>query len=104
MAGQTGRLQGQDRSAVTCPSSSHARRCLICAIPLPLRNCTGTMTPRGRAGVPPRLRDWPDTDRCEVMLGGPAGLPAKTRDQLIMAHTCRCQSRVRSPLNLSTDN
>ncbi|KAG8320799.1 hypothetical protein J6590_060758 [Homalodisca vitripennis] len=29
MAGQTGRLQGQDRSAVTCPSSSHARRCLI---------------------------------------------------------------------------
>ncbi|KAG8270345.1 hypothetical protein J6590_087434 [Homalodisca vitripennis] len=29
MAGQTGRLQGQDRSEVTCPSSSHARRCLI---------------------------------------------------------------------------
>ncbi|KAG8289845.1 hypothetical protein J6590_096101 [Homalodisca vitripennis] len=29
MAGQAGRLQGQDRSAVTCPSSSHARRCLI---------------------------------------------------------------------------
>ncbi|KAG8278104.1 hypothetical protein J6590_027359 [Homalodisca vitripennis] len=28
-AGQAGRLQGQDRSAVTCPSSSHARRCLI---------------------------------------------------------------------------
>ncbi|KAG8337123.1 hypothetical protein J6590_031101 [Homalodisca vitripennis] len=26
MAGQAGRLQGQDRSAVTCPSSSHARR------------------------------------------------------------------------------
>ncbi|KAG8271429.1 hypothetical protein J6590_062943 [Homalodisca vitripennis] len=30
MAGQAGRLQGQDRTAVTCPSSSHARRCLIC--------------------------------------------------------------------------
>ncbi|KAG8292749.1 hypothetical protein J6590_031728 [Homalodisca vitripennis] len=30
MAGQAGRLQGQDRSAVTCPSSSHAR--LICNI------------------------------------------------------------------------
>ncbi|KAG8271359.1 hypothetical protein J6590_064671 [Homalodisca vitripennis] len=29
MAGQAGRLQGQDRSAVTCPSSRHARRCLI---------------------------------------------------------------------------
>ncbi|KAG8320915.1 hypothetical protein J6590_057308 [Homalodisca vitripennis] len=29
MAGQAGRLQGQDRSAVTYPSSSHARRCLI---------------------------------------------------------------------------
>ncbi|KAG8270726.1 gustatory receptor [Homalodisca vitripennis] len=29
MAGQAGRLQGQDRSAVTCPNSSHARRCLI---------------------------------------------------------------------------
>ncbi|KAG8295440.1 hypothetical protein J6590_080305, partial [Homalodisca vitripennis] len=29
MTGQAGRLQGQDRSAVTCPSSSHARRCLI---------------------------------------------------------------------------
>ncbi|KAG8320205.1 hypothetical protein J6590_074367 [Homalodisca vitripennis] len=29
MAGQAGRLQGQDRSVVTCPSSSHARRCLI---------------------------------------------------------------------------
>ncbi|KAG8285982.1 hypothetical protein J6590_070329 [Homalodisca vitripennis] len=29
MAGQAGRLQGQDRSAVTCPSSSHALRCLI---------------------------------------------------------------------------
>ncbi|KAG8316401.1 hypothetical protein J6590_051493 [Homalodisca vitripennis] len=29
MAGQAGRLQGQDRSAVTCPSSSHARRCWI---------------------------------------------------------------------------
>ncbi|KAG8318823.1 hypothetical protein J6590_104876, partial [Homalodisca vitripennis] len=29
MAGQAGRLQGQDRSAVTCPSSNHARRCLI---------------------------------------------------------------------------
>ncbi|KAG8300057.1 hypothetical protein J6590_085743 [Homalodisca vitripennis] len=29
MAGQAGRLQGQDRSAVTCPSSSYARRCLI---------------------------------------------------------------------------
>ncbi|KAG8262219.1 hypothetical protein J6590_057076 [Homalodisca vitripennis] len=27
--GQAGRLQGQDRSAVTCPSSGHARRCLI---------------------------------------------------------------------------
>ncbi|KAG8269172.1 hypothetical protein J6590_004467 [Homalodisca vitripennis] len=26
MAGQAGRLQGQDRLAVTCPSSSHARR------------------------------------------------------------------------------
>ncbi|KAG8330301.1 hypothetical protein J6590_066439 [Homalodisca vitripennis] len=29
MAGQAGRLQGQDRSAVTHPSSSHARRCLM---------------------------------------------------------------------------
>ncbi|KAG8284697.1 hypothetical protein J6590_097376, partial [Homalodisca vitripennis] len=29
MAGQAGCLQGQDRSAVTHPSSSHARRCLI---------------------------------------------------------------------------
>ncbi|KAG8260605.1 hypothetical protein J6590_093282 [Homalodisca vitripennis] len=29
MAGQAGCLQGQDRSAVTYPSSSHARRCLI---------------------------------------------------------------------------
>ncbi|KAG8304343.1 hypothetical protein J6590_096282, partial [Homalodisca vitripennis] len=29
MPGQAGRLQGQDRSAVTCPSCSHARRCLI---------------------------------------------------------------------------
>ncbi|KAG8318386.1 hypothetical protein J6590_006702 [Homalodisca vitripennis] len=29
MAGQTGRLQGQDRSAATHPSSSHALRCLI---------------------------------------------------------------------------
>ncbi|KAG8272636.1 hypothetical protein J6590_037931 [Homalodisca vitripennis] len=29
MAGQAGRLQGQDRSAVTYPSSGHARRCLI---------------------------------------------------------------------------
>ncbi|KAG8283997.1 hypothetical protein J6590_003689, partial [Homalodisca vitripennis] len=29
MAGQLGCLQGQDRSAVTDPSSSHARRCLI---------------------------------------------------------------------------
>ncbi|KAG8336558.1 hypothetical protein J6590_042075 [Homalodisca vitripennis] len=29
MAGQVGCLQGQDRSAVTHPSSSHARRCLI---------------------------------------------------------------------------
>ncbi|KAG8314358.1 hypothetical protein J6590_094411 [Homalodisca vitripennis] len=29
MAGQAGRLQGQDRSAVTCPSSGHTRRCLI---------------------------------------------------------------------------
>ncbi|KAG8302376.1 hypothetical protein J6590_034689 [Homalodisca vitripennis] len=28
MAGQAGCLQGQDRSAVTHPSSSHARRCL----------------------------------------------------------------------------
>ncbi|KAG8269697.1 hypothetical protein J6590_101911 [Homalodisca vitripennis] len=27
MAGQAGCLQGQDRSAVTHPSSSHARRC-----------------------------------------------------------------------------
>ncbi|KAG8278549.1 hypothetical protein J6590_016805 [Homalodisca vitripennis] len=33
MTGQAGRLQGQDRSAVTCPSSSHARRCLICGRP-----------------------------------------------------------------------
>ncbi|KAG8316486.1 hypothetical protein J6590_049610 [Homalodisca vitripennis] len=30
MAGQAGCLQGQDRSAVNHPSSSHARRCLIC--------------------------------------------------------------------------
>ncbi|KAG8240985.1 hypothetical protein J6590_097235, partial [Homalodisca vitripennis] len=30
MAGQAGCLQGQDRSAVTHPSSSHARRCLTC--------------------------------------------------------------------------
>ncbi|KAG8263702.1 hypothetical protein J6590_027635 [Homalodisca vitripennis] len=29
MAGQAGYLQGKDRSAVTHPSSSHARRCLI---------------------------------------------------------------------------
>ncbi|KAG8294299.1 hypothetical protein J6590_106138, partial [Homalodisca vitripennis] len=29
MAGQAGRLQGQDRSAVTYPSSGHSRRCLI---------------------------------------------------------------------------
>ncbi|KAG8276225.1 hypothetical protein J6590_069912 [Homalodisca vitripennis] len=29
MAGQAGCLQGQYRSAVTHPSSSHARRCLI---------------------------------------------------------------------------
>ncbi|KAG8280058.1 hypothetical protein J6590_090707 [Homalodisca vitripennis] len=29
MAGQAGRLQGQDRSAVNYPSSGHARRCLI---------------------------------------------------------------------------
>ncbi|KAG8278384.1 hypothetical protein J6590_021285 [Homalodisca vitripennis] len=29
MAGQAGRLQGQDRTAVACPSSGHARRCLI---------------------------------------------------------------------------
>ncbi|KAG8334030.1 hypothetical protein J6590_098523 [Homalodisca vitripennis] len=29
MAGQAGCFQGQDRSAVTYPSSSHARRCLI---------------------------------------------------------------------------
>ncbi|KAG8262083.1 hypothetical protein J6590_060528 [Homalodisca vitripennis] len=29
MAGQAGRLQGQNRSAVTYPSSGHARRCLI---------------------------------------------------------------------------
>ncbi|KAG8296094.1 hypothetical protein J6590_065081 [Homalodisca vitripennis] len=29
MAGQAGCLQGQDRSAATHPSSSHARRCLI---------------------------------------------------------------------------
>ncbi|KAG8272202.1 hypothetical protein J6590_046080 [Homalodisca vitripennis] len=29
MAGQAGCLQGQDRSAVTHPSSSHARRCLM---------------------------------------------------------------------------
>ncbi|KAG8281247.1 hypothetical protein J6590_062860 [Homalodisca vitripennis] len=29
MAGQAGYLQGHDRSAVTHPSSSHARRCLI---------------------------------------------------------------------------
>ncbi|KAG8316500.1 hypothetical protein J6590_049624 [Homalodisca vitripennis] len=29
MAGQAGCLQGQGRSAVTHPSSSHARRCLI---------------------------------------------------------------------------
>ncbi|KAG8333553.1 hypothetical protein J6590_000703 [Homalodisca vitripennis] len=29
MPGQAGRLQGQDRSAVTYPSSGHARRCLI---------------------------------------------------------------------------
>ncbi|KAG8257217.1 hypothetical protein J6590_053865 [Homalodisca vitripennis] len=29
MAGQAGRLQGQDRSAVTYPSSGHVRRCLI---------------------------------------------------------------------------
>ncbi|KAG8272988.1 hypothetical protein J6590_030595 [Homalodisca vitripennis] len=29
MAGQAGCLQGQDRSAVTYPSSSHAQRCLI---------------------------------------------------------------------------
>ncbi|KAG8255792.1 hypothetical protein J6590_084474 [Homalodisca vitripennis] len=29
MAGQAGRMQGQDRSAVTCLSSSHARRCLF---------------------------------------------------------------------------
>ncbi|KAG8283791.1 hypothetical protein J6590_011163 [Homalodisca vitripennis] len=29
MAGQAGCLQGQDRSAVTYPSSSHAGRCLI---------------------------------------------------------------------------
>ncbi|KAG8315837.1 hypothetical protein J6590_063793 [Homalodisca vitripennis] len=29
MAGQAGRLQGEDRSAVTYPSSGHARRCLI---------------------------------------------------------------------------
>ncbi|KAG8274234.1 hypothetical protein J6590_004256 [Homalodisca vitripennis] len=28
-AGQAGCLQGQDRSAATHPSSSHARRCLI---------------------------------------------------------------------------
>ncbi|KAG8254217.1 hypothetical protein J6590_011915 [Homalodisca vitripennis] len=28
MVGQAGRLQGQDRSAVTYPSSGHARRCL----------------------------------------------------------------------------
>ncbi|KAG8308782.1 hypothetical protein J6590_101733, partial [Homalodisca vitripennis] len=28
-AGQAGCLQGQDHSAVTHPSSSHARRCLI---------------------------------------------------------------------------
>ncbi|KAG8336593.1 hypothetical protein J6590_042114 [Homalodisca vitripennis] len=46
MAGQAGCLQGQDRSAVTHPSSSHARRCLIrlscdnrctrCTKPLPI--------------------------------------------------------------------
>ncbi|KAG8296701.1 hypothetical protein J6590_051682 [Homalodisca vitripennis] len=29
MAGHVGYLQGQDRSAVTHPSSKHARRCLI---------------------------------------------------------------------------
>ncbi|KAG8296601.1 hypothetical protein J6590_053570 [Homalodisca vitripennis] len=29
IAGQAGRLQGQDRLAVICPSSGHARRCLI---------------------------------------------------------------------------
>ncbi|KAG8326135.1 hypothetical protein J6590_049521 [Homalodisca vitripennis] len=29
MAEQAGRLPGQDRSAVTCPSSGHVRRCLI---------------------------------------------------------------------------
>ncbi|KAG8245215.1 hypothetical protein J6590_009293 [Homalodisca vitripennis] len=29
MAGQAGCLQGQDRSVVTHPSSSHDRRCLI---------------------------------------------------------------------------
>ncbi|KAG8300005.1 hypothetical protein J6590_087092 [Homalodisca vitripennis] len=44
MAEQAGCLQGQDRSAVTYPSSSHARHCLIqsscddhrtcCTIPL----------------------------------------------------------------------
>ncbi|KAG8331439.1 hypothetical protein J6590_042209 [Homalodisca vitripennis] len=43
MTGQTGCLQGQDRSAVTYPSSSHARHCFICylaitAVPDTLRN------------------------------------------------------------------
>ncbi|KAG8262804.1 hypothetical protein J6590_046223 [Homalodisca vitripennis] len=32
MVGQAGCLQGQDHSAVTHPSSSHARRCLICSL------------------------------------------------------------------------
>ncbi|KAG8334354.1 hypothetical protein J6590_092350 [Homalodisca vitripennis] len=37
MVGQAGRLQGQDRSAFTYPSSGHARRCLI-AVPATLRH------------------------------------------------------------------
>ncbi|KAG8302822.1 hypothetical protein J6590_025100 [Homalodisca vitripennis] len=60
IAGQAGCLLGQDRSAVTHPSSSHARRCLILlshdnrrarhTAPLAIRGFCGIVTLRLRMG------------------------------------------------------